>query len=60
MVSTMASILTFVPGHGRPVPPGHEAAILFFPGIRYERPERDREESTDGPAQNGLQSTPRR
>lgn len=57
----MASILTFVPGHGRPVPPGTVAAILFFPGVRYERrePERD-EDDLLRHVQNGVQSTPRK
>ncbi len=58
----MASILTFVPGHGRPVPPGNNAAILFFPGVRYERrePDRDDEDELVRHVQNGVQSTPRK
>lgn len=57
----MASILTFVPGHGRPVPPGNDAAILFFPGVRYERREVDRDEDDLlRHVQNGVQSTPRK
>jgi hypothetical protein len=63
----MASILSFVPGPGRPMPKppaGHKAAILFFPGVRYERSQADprpqgRAPRTDGD-QSGRHSTPRK
>jgi hypothetical protein len=63
----MASILSFVPVPGRPMPKpaaGHEAAILFFPGVRYERRQADPRPQGRAPCtesdQSGRHSTPRK